>query len=204
MIAMKEPKQHVKRLHDLMIEMTRFANINRLISHSEVDTIPIRPENNSEHSFSLAMTAWYLCQDIPELNQEKVLKIALSHDLVELHAGDTMAVGRTHQQEENKIKREKDAFKQLSKDWFDFKDLLSTIEKYEEKDSKEAQFVYALDKILPLLLNSSHVWESCAERGVAREDFVDFVGSKTKIDPNVHTIWKQLRKMLTKSDDLRE
>jgi putative hydrolase of HD superfamily len=50
-------------------------------------------ENDTEHSYNLAMTAWYLAAYFPELDKNKLIRYALVHDLVEIHAGDTFAFG---------------------------------------------------------------------------------------------------------------
>ena len=66
-----------------------------------------RPEKDVEHSYGLAMTCWFLHDKIaPGLDIAKILKYALSHDIVELHAGDTYVFDKeavaTKSERENK------------------------------------------------------------------------------------------------------
>lgn len=49
-----------------------------------------RFENDTEHSYQLAMVAWFLIeQDKLNFNKELCFMYALAHDLVEIYAGDT-------------------------------------------------------------------------------------------------------------------
>ena len=49
-----------------------------------------RRENNAEHSFHLAMIVIVFIEDFPELDELKVIKMALFHDIVEIFAWDTI------------------------------------------------------------------------------------------------------------------
>lgn len=46
------------------------------------------PETTAEHTFRMVIMAWILAQKREELDIERVLKIALIHDLCEVFAGD--------------------------------------------------------------------------------------------------------------------
>ena len=52
-----------------------------------------RNENDAEHSWHLAMTAWVLYDHcaLEGTDLNRILKMALIHDLVEIYAGDTFA-----------------------------------------------------------------------------------------------------------------
>lgn len=68
------------------------------------------PETIAEHSFRAAIIAWFLGRKKENLDIERVLKIALIHDLCELYAGDTTPYDSLLPK--NKKKRE-----QLLKTW---------------------------------------------------------------------------------------
>lgn len=110
-----------------------------------------RPDNDAEHSWSLALMA---CALAPEVNAKldvgKVTIYAVVHDLVEVYAGDT-SVWSKPEELATKAKREADALKQISKNFAAFPNLVQNIEDYETKANPEAKFVYALDKFLNLL-----------------------------------------------------
>jgi putative hydrolase of HD superfamily len=59
-------------------------------------TQDLRKESSAEHSWSVTMMAWFLSKKLAaelgrELDQNKILKMALVHDLVEIEAGDVAA-----------------------------------------------------------------------------------------------------------------
>ncbi len=197
---MIDPKLHASRIRELIIELTNFANIERQIYLPDSKN-EFRRENDAEHSYSLAIASWYLSQFIPELDQNKIIKFALAHDLVEIHAGDEMAIGRTEDQEKSKKLREKQALEILKKDWPDFEDITNAIEEYEKKESREALFVYALDKILPMQLNLITQGKTWKSMDISRTDVVNNKDEKTKKSPEIYSIWKELRREVLAHDD---
>lgn len=137
--------------------MDRLADLQQMIADfSKVQRVPTigdttRPENDVEHSFGLAMTCWYLQPKIaPELDLLKVLQYALSHDIIELHAGDTFVFDVI--KAESKEKREREALLQIKSDWPDFNDITQFAEGYMDKLDDEARFVKAVDKLLPVIM----------------------------------------------------
>jgi putative hydrolase of HD superfamily len=111
-----------------------------------------RPENDVEHSFGLALTCWFLAPKIaPELDLGQILRYALAHDTVEIHAGDTFTFG-PKELLDSKSDREEAAIEQIAKDWPDFPELADYAKGYKDKRDEEAKFVYAVDKLLPVLM----------------------------------------------------
>lgn len=142
-----------------MVALThRFQQTKRSIYATGED----RFENDAEHSFQLALIAWYLIEKQNlSLNKEKVLLYALCHDLPEAYTGD-VSFYRTKEEDVSKKELEKEAVKQLLKDHPDFPSLNATITSYEKMNDEESKFVYALDKILPILnirLDEGRSWE---------------------------------------------
>jgi len=142
-----------------MVALThRFQQTKRVIYATGED----RFENDAEHSFQLALIAWYLIekQKLP-LDKEKVFMYALCHDLPEAYTGDK-SFYRTKEEDANKKELEKEATKKLIRDHADFPSLGATIISYEEMHDEESKFVYTLDKILPILnirLDEGRSWE---------------------------------------------
>lgn len=138
----------MQRLAELQQFIADFAKVLR-VPHLE-DTG--RPENDVEHSFGLALTCWFLAPKIAAgLDQAKILKYALAHDTVEVHAGDTF-VFAPKEQLDSKSDREDAAIELLANDWSDFPELADFAKGYKDKRDEEATFVYAIDKILPVLM----------------------------------------------------
>lgn len=101
------------------------------------------------------MAAWYVSQQFPELDTALVLQYALAHDLVEVYADDTYIYG-SEQDLASKQQREADALQRIESEWPDFQDMTATIHAYEQRADAESKFVYALDKIMPILLIYIH------------------------------------------------
>lgn len=136
------------RLAELQQLVADFARILRVPQLADTG----RPENDVEHTFSLALTCWFLASKIaPELSQEKILKYALAHDIVEVHAGDTYAFSEQTLLD-SKSAREDAAIDMLAKDWADFSAMAEYAKGYKDKRDDEAKFVYAVDKLLPDLM----------------------------------------------------
>lgn len=110
-----------------------------------------RFENDFEHGYQLAMLAWYIIEnDKLSFDKDLVLKYALVHDFVEVHAGDTYFYG-TKEELGSKKEREAQAAVRLRKELPGFPDLHTYIEQYEEQKDAESRFVYVLDKIVPIM-----------------------------------------------------
>jgi putative hydrolase of HD superfamily len=140
----------IQRLIDLQTLLHQFHAIQRSI-HLPGDTP--RPETDTEHTYTLAMTAWFLAQYFPELDTNVCVRLALVHDLVEIYAGDTSAYDTsTHMH--TKQDREKAAVERLAQEWrHDFPELVQAIGAYETRQTAESCFVYALDKLMPPIVN---------------------------------------------------
>lgn len=189
------------RMMDLQRLLNQFLDIERMIFLPDGKRKD-RRETDTEHSYHLAMMAWYLCDSFPELNKDKIIRYALTHDLVEIHAGDVMAVGRTKEQDKIKDKKEAQALAQLEHDWPDFSDMTHTIRDYEEQDDKEAVFVKALDKILPMMHNIMSDGKTWKKYDIDRKTVVELKDEKTEPSPEIAKIWQVFRAEIQNNDSL--
>lgn len=147
------------RLAELQQMIADFSKIKRAVPLANANDA----ENDVEHSYGLAITSWYLHGIIaPELDIAKILQYALAHDIVELHAGDTYPWDTAAVA--TKYDREKAALRQIEKDWTDFKPLITFAEGYADKVDEEAKFVYAVDKLLPVIMieiaDAPNIWKA--------------------------------------------
>ena len=110
-----------------------------------------RKESDADHSYHLAMMVMILIDDFPDLDALKCLKLALLHDLVEIFAGDTYIFDT--EWVKNKKEREHTSLLKIEeivgKD--QFREFKSIIDEYESHQTREAQFVYQLDKLHPMI-----------------------------------------------------
>jgi putative hydrolase of HD superfamily len=122
-----------------------------------------RRENDAEHSWHLAMLAMILEEYSAEkVDIERVLKITLVHDLVEVYAGDTFAYDAKGN--EDKLDREIEAANRLfgMLDPVQGAEIRALWDEFEAKETAESRYANAVDRLQPLLLNymtNGHTWK---------------------------------------------
>lgn len=171
-----------------------FQSVQRVIYIPGIE----RDENDAEHSFQLALMAWYIIQlkNLP-LDISKIIQYALVHDLVEAYAGDTFFYTSDIKLKNSKEEREKDAAEKIKQNFPAFTDLHTLIKLYEERHDKESKFVYALDKVLPVMniyVDGGRTWR---RDGVTYE-MIRTKDSKVAQSKEVEIIWKELLPLLEK------
>ncbi|MGP4734938.1 MULTISPECIES: HD domain-containing protein [unclassified Psychrobacter] len=146
-----------------LLELDALKRVNR---RSYV-TQTTRKENSAEHSWHLAMACWSIAELFAlDVNYEKLLKMALVHDLGEIDAGDTFLYADTrtdaHVEERAgiaRLQRERgNGISDLSEVW----------EAQETGSSKESQLLRVVDRLLPFLLNLNTDGKTWIELGVTR------------------------------------
>ena len=139
-----------------------------------------RLENSAEHSWHLAIACWSISISLDlGLSEEKLMKLALLHDLGEVDAGDTFLYdnnrSEAHSEERKCVERFEshrgNGIGDMSKLW----------EEQELGLSKEARFVKVIDRVLPFLLNLANEGRTWKEHGIRRTQVMDahrFVGDE--------------------------
>ena len=159
-------------------------------------------ENDAEHSYSLAMMAWYLITTAKlDLDLNLAMKYALAHDLVEVYAGDTHAFGSSPAKASKKL-REELALNLLRGEYPEFPAIPELIHAYEAREDVEAKFVYGLDKLMPsimIYLNESGLYVS---REISFEDVIEYVEPKVSLDPTINLLWHELKPRLAARPEL--
>jgi 5'-deoxynucleotidase YfbR-like HD superfamily hydrolase len=131
-----------------------------------------RNESDAKHSWSLAFVACSLAPQIdPELNVGLVAQFALVHDLPELYAGDVSVFDHADKLA-SKHKNETAAIKRISQEYEHLPWISETLEAYERRNTNEAKFVYALDKLLPLLIRKIDNGRAYVDIQLTREQFL--------------------------------
>ena len=133
------------------------------------------PESVSDHSFRVAVMAWLLAKEKKEkLNIEKVIKIALAHDLCETFCGDLtpydygsllpedkkewprsfdkwprLSGEEKVKRNKEKYQRESDSLKRLLSDLPlpAKKEIMALWQEYEKGSNKEARFVKQINRL---------------------------------------------------------
>lgn len=150
---------NLQKILSFIVEVDKIKNIMRrtlLIDGS-------RRENDAEHSWHLAIMAMLLTEyaDDKNFTLDKVLKMVIVHDLVEIYAGDTFAFDvKGNLEKEDKEKQAADKlFGQLTSN--QGKQLRKLWEEFDEAKTPEARYAAALDRLQPFIHNlctEGHTW----------------------------------------------
>lgn len=146
-----------------------------------------RRENSAEHSWHLAMLALLLSEHASEdVDVLRVLKMVLIHDIVEVDAGDSFVYDG--EQMNDKEERERAAadrlFGILPAD--QEQELRALWEEFELRQSPDARFAAALDRMMPLLHSYYTEARSWREHGVTYEQVV---WRNSPIQAGSETLW---------------
>ena len=150
----------LKKQIDFLVEIDKMKTILRqtiLVDKS-------KRENDAEHSWHFAVMAMVLFEytDSSAVNIQRVLKMALVHDLVEIYAGDTFA----YDDKGNESKAEREAaaadkiFGLLPQD--QGKELHGLWREFEEIQTADSKYANAIDRLQPLINNymtEGHTWK---------------------------------------------
>ncbi len=132
------------------------------------------PETVAGHIFTVAIVAWLFGQERKEFNVEKLLKMALCHELSAVYTGDTTPYDRILPKDEKgrkkvlekmlrlskkekewiflkDFKKEKKAIEKLTRKIPQRKEILELWEDYRKRISKEAKFLSQLNTLSVLL-----------------------------------------------------
>ncbi|MAT05356.1 MAG: hydrolase [Acidimicrobiaceae bacterium] len=140
----------LRRQLEFLIEIDRLKTIvrgTRLADES-------RRENTAEHSWHLAMFAMTLAEHAADtVSVERVVRMLLLHDIVEIDAGDTPVFGGTPatDQAEREQRAADRLFGLLPDDQAD--EFRRLWDEFEAAQTDDARFAKALDRLQPSLLN---------------------------------------------------
>lgn len=161
-----------------------------------------KTENDAEHSFSLALHVWYLSQFFKKLDQIKLIKYALAHDIIEIHAGDILAIRRTESTQKKKDEAEKEALMKLQDEWPDFLDMNTSIKAYLEQSDAEASFVRTVDKLIPVIIDILSEGKFYQEHSITREEIIDMIDAKVHgQNGDLQKIWHEIKQHLLEHDE---
>ena len=171
----------IEGITHFLLELDALKRVNR---RSYV-TGTTRLENSAEHSWHLAMACWSIAELFElDLNYEKLLKMALVHDLGEIDAGDTFLYSSNrstaHVEERAGIARLQaergNGIADLSQLW----------EEQETGNSEETQLIKVVDRLLPFLLNLNTNGKTWIELGVTRTQVADAHAFIKHSFPSIH------------------
>lgn len=156
-----------------------------------------RHENDAEHSWHLAMMAIILAgHSNAAIDILKVVKMVLIHDIVEIDAGDTFIYDtqKNHTNTEEELEAAKRIFGLLPAD--QAKELIEIWQEFEEGQTAEAKFAKSMDRLEPLLQNTSNNGGIWAEYNV---DYQKVYDKKKVINEGSSSIWHFAENLLNES-----
>lgn len=191
-----EDSERFSKQMEFIVEIDKLKHIERQSALCD----GTRQENDSEHSWHIALMAILLSEyaNSLDIDQLKVVKMLLIHDLVEIDAGDTFAydvIGNS-----DKAKREREVanliFGILPDDQKE--ELLSLWEEFESLSTPEARFASALDKLQPLILSFNNKGWSWKKHGVASSQILE---SKKEMVNGSEDLWEYAKRLIQESID---
>ena len=155
-----------------------------------------RVENSGEHSWHLALYALVLAdQAAPGVDINRVIKMLLVHDLVEIDVGDVpihSANGAAHGSADTQAAESRAAdriFGILPNDLRD--DLRAAWEEFEAAETAEARFAKALDRVQPVMANLQSGGGTWTTYNVTADQLDSRVGAK--IAKGAPQLWAWVR-----------
>ncbi len=144
------------------------SKVNR--NHHVLDSD--RPENDTEHSFAVALLCWYLHEKLQlDLDISTILKYAMVHDFVEVYAGDVQTYANKALRQQKVIDEAKAAAR-LNTEFSSFRGMLQALNNYEAKADDEALFVWTVDKLQALVLSYLDDWRPHKKLNISYDNFL--------------------------------
>ena len=154
----KKQKERLDKQLKFLIEIDKLKTVKRMNLIAD----GTRRENDAEHSWHFAMMAliFYEYAYSPVVNLDRVIKMGLVHDLVEIYAGDTFCYDE--EGAKDKAQRETVAadrlFSLLPDD--QAKEYRALWEEFDLMETPDAIYAAAIDRFQPFLNNSVTDWHT--------------------------------------------
>jgi len=154
-----------------------------------------RLENSAEHSWHLTLMALVLSEHAAAagLDQLKVLQMLIVHDLVEIDAGDTFVYDEAglEDQEEREQRAAERIFGLLPAE--SGAALRAIWDEFEARQSPEAKFARALDRLQPMVLNYVNGGGPWQEHGVRADQVREINGC---IEEGAPELWRYAEELI--------
>ena len=158
-----------------------------------------RRENSAEHSWHISLMAVVLADQAAgtELDLLRVLKMLLLHDLVEIDAGDTFIydeAAKRDQQQRERLAADR-IFALLPPE--QEPELRALWDEFEARESAEARFAVAVDRLQPLLLNYVNGGPGWRKHGVTARQVRAI---NAEIDRGSPALWRYAQELIADAE----
>jgi len=178
-----------------IVELDKMKSILRQTSLINED----RREDDAQHSWHISVMAMILAEYTnEEVDLPKVIKMLLTHDLVEIYAGDTFCydeLGNEDKKERELLAAEK-IFGILDED--KGKELRVLWDEFEEMETKEALFAASMDRLQPMLSNYNNNGGTWKKFNVAKTDIYKRIAPVKKSSDK---LWSFVENMIEDAQD---
>jgi putative hydrolase of HD superfamily len=179
---------------DFIVEIDNLKHVLRRTLTINED----RNENDAEHSWHLAAMAVILAEHVAgdPVDVSRVVRMVLVHDIVEIDAGDTYCYSGADPAE--KLQRETRAadrlFNMLPAGQAD--ELRALWDEFEARDTPEARYANALDRLQPLLLNYHTDGKTWLKHGVTRDQVLE---RARPIEESIPALWEFVEELVDRA-----
>ncbi len=149
-----------------------------------------RYENSAEHSWHFAMAAMALEQWKPEgCDIQRVIRMALLHDIVEVDVGDVLVYDISARTDiaEKEAAAARRLFGLLPEPLSN--EFLALWQEYEHKESADARFANAIDRLLPVIQNLHNEGQSWQENNIA---LAQVLSRNSEVAACVPELWEHI------------
>ena len=185
--------ERLRQQLQFILEIDRLKSVLRRSYLIDVE----RNENSAEHSWHLALAAMVLAEHANEkIDVAKVIRLVLIHDLVEIDAGDTFVYDDAANA--GKAAREQAAANRLFGLLPDeqARSFMALWREFEDRESPEAKFGFALDRLMPILHNVFTDGRSWKEHGIRQEQALT---KNRAINDGSAALWKTAEPLIKKA-----
>ncbi len=135
-----------------------------------------RLETSAEHSWHVALMGWLLAEQVapPGVQVQRVVKMLLIHDIVEVDAGDTLLYAEAEAQRaqrERELRAADRLFNLLPPPAA--QELRSLWDEFEARETADAKFAAAVDRLQPLILNFMSEGAAWRRHGVTAPEVIE-------------------------------
>ena len=152
-----------------------------------------RYENSAEHSWQICVMACLFAGESQlKIDIARVVELLLVHDIPEIEVGDTIVyAGKTAAQADAEREGAERIFNTLPPTQAQW--AFAAWEEFETRQSNEAIFAYAIDRMMPILQNLNNGANSWRENNVALQQILTF---NAPIGVPLPAVWAELSAMV--------
>lgn len=180
----------IQNIFDFVIELDKLKTVLRKTKPLGCD----RFENSAEHSWQVCMLAVLLANQSPKpLNVFRAVEMLLVHDIPEIDTKDQIVYeakdAEAIQSEHNAAERIFGLLPEPHRSW-----CMERWEEYEARQSDEAIFAYAVDRLMPVLQNLNNSGQSWIENRVSLEQILSV---NSPIGTALPSVWQYVQTLIT-------